>query len=118
MRVNDDKMRVNDRDNFATLDLNYDSYPRHNIYELTENNGTMQWDYLSNFKWMENKLAFPEIISPMKNGKFIFYSQFYDRDYEGLDYIMEVRDIYQNFTQSRLEFPMNLFPLNIRIFQL
>ena len=47
-----------------------------------------------------------------------FYSQFYDRDYEGLDYIMEVRDIYQNFTPSRLEFPIDLVPSKLRIFQL
>lgn len=105
-------MRVND------LDLNYGLYPRHNIYELKENNGAMQWDYLSNFKWLENNLSFPEIISPMKNGKFIFYSQYYDKDYEGLDYIMEVWDIHQNFTQSRLELPIDLIPSKVRIFQL
>ena len=78
----------------------------------------MQWNYLSNFKWLETKLSFPEIISPMKNGKFIFYSQIYDRDYIGLDYIMEVRDIYQNFTQSPLELPIDLIPSKVRIFQL
>ena len=35
----------------------------------------MQWNYLSNFKWLENKLLFPEIISPMKYGKFIIFTR-------------------------------------------
>ena len=117
-------MRTKDPDDFPFLLGGVCA--RYNIYELKENNGAMQWDYLSNFKWLKSfrqSLTFPQIISPMKNGKFIFYSQFYDRDYSAiLDYydyyIMEVWDIKQNFTQSRLEFPIDPIFSKLRIFQL
>ena len=85
------------------------------IYGLLAENGTMKWNKLAKFGSSKIEMNFPEIIRPMMNGNFIFFSRqtrsSYAENSTYGDLILDVVEFWE-IDQSIRRIPMQL-PLNL-----